>query len=68
MNKKVEDRLITLLSDNVDQVRSAAAIALGEAGSKKTLIIDKLIELTRDGSPVARAGAATALGRLLSRE
>lgn len=64
MEKKVEARLLSLLKDNVPEVRAAAAIALGEAGANSTVVVDGLLELTHDGSPVARAGAATALGRL----
>jgi HEAT repeat protein len=56
------DALREALADAAEDLRFAAALALGELGACEAL--DELLTLLEDPSPLARQGAAVALGQL----
>lgn len=57
-------RLIELCSDDFNDVRAAAAFALGETGIKRNEVINQLLAMTNDPSNEVRIAAVKALGRV----
>ncbi|HCT4685310.1 HEAT repeat domain-containing protein [Morganella morganii] len=65
MSAQVLDRLIELTRNTDDEVKAAAAYALGETGGRTSdTIVNRLIDMTKSTSPVVKIAATKALGRL----
>lgn len=65
MSTDALERLIELSRDVNNEVKAAAAYALGETGNPLVpKAVDRLISMTRDTNPMVKIAATKALGRL----
>lgn len=64
MTRAVVERLISLSHDPNNEVKAAAAYALGESGGAVRSVIERLLQMTHDPDLSVKLSATKALGRL----